>query len=74
MLKKFLLALPFIALLLLATLANTTSTFAASASASSTKQLNLAHYRQVQTCAQAAKGFARCMAIQLKQVGIAPMA
>ncbi|MDQ2888839.1 MAG: S53 family peptidase [Chloroflexota bacterium] len=74
MLKKSFLALPFIALLLLATLANTTSTFAASASASSAKQLNLAHYKQVQSCAYAAKGFARCLAIQLQQVGIGPQA
>jgi subtilase family serine protease len=74
MLKKFFLALPFTALLLFVVLGNTTSTFAASASASSTKKLDPAHYKQVQTCAQAAKGFARCLAIELKQVGIGPHA
>ncbi len=69
MLRKSLLTLPFIALLLLTALANATPTFAASKSESTTK---LAQYKQVQACAQAAKGFARCLAIELKPTGIGP--
>ncbi|HEV2654516.1 MAG TPA: S53 family peptidase [Ktedonobacteraceae bacterium] len=74
MLKKSFLALPFIALLLFVAQANTTSTFAASASTSSVKQIDLAHYKQVRTCAYAAQGFARCLAIKMEQVGIGPHA
>ncbi len=74
MLKKSFIALPFIALLWLTALATATPTFAASTPGNTGRPLNLAHYKQVQACEQAAQGFARCLAIKLQPTGLAPHA
>ncbi len=71
--KKILSVLSTLILLFMATLlANVTPTFAASphTSASVVTPLNLANYKQVQTCNQAPKGSAHCLAIVLKPNGI----
>jgi len=75
--KNILFASPMLILLFMATLcANVTPTFAATSHTpnSAVTPLNLANYKQVQVCNQAAKGSAHCLAIVLKPQGIVPNA
>src|ERR1700738_3996378 len=73
--KKPLFTVSFLVLFLFM-IANTTSTFAAQASthASKVTAFNGSAYSEVHACEQAPIGFAHCLAIVLKPIGINPSA
>jgi subtilase family serine protease len=73
--KKMLFASPLLILLFLTTLLiNFTPVFAASSHSTTSKvtPFNMANYKEVQACDQAAKGFVRCLAIRLQPRGVVP--